>query len=153
MDRETYRARFTQCMMCGEPGTDVHEMARGPFRSHALDEPCAWLKLCRACHEEIDGLPVLLQLAIKFLSDPRNFDVRRLNKIRRRAENAITPHEVYMVAAVLVAYDPERATELAKRLAGLDGTSSDIPKNITEEHLNYLRGEWSAKLQFRNVGW
>jgi hypothetical protein len=92
--RDEYRAEFPRCQWCGERATDLHEIARGASRNAALSERCCWLHLCRACHEIVGGLPVVAQLAIKWLADPIGYDRRKVNEIRGRAPEAISEGDV-----------------------------------------------------------
>jgi hypothetical protein len=90
-------ANFTcQCCM-RRKAVDCHEIPRGAHREQALEHRCAWLAVCRPCHELIDDYsewPVARQLALKLLGDPEHFDLLTVNRLRGRDENAITMGDV-----------------------------------------------------------
>ncbi len=92
--REQYRHEFHRCQWCGTTGSEVHEIARGPGRRKALGVRAAWLHLCRDCHREIASIPPAGQLAIKWLGDPVGYDRVTVNRLRGRADNAISEAEV-----------------------------------------------------------
>jgi cytochrome c553 len=73
----------------------THEIARGSFRSKALKSPSAWIRTCSLCHERhLDGMPIARQLAIKKKHDPEYYDRIAVNRLRNRADEAITENEV-----------------------------------------------------------
>lgn len=95
--RAAFRGEFHLCMNCcrrlAEECRDIHEIARGPNREEALKHRCAWLLLCRGCHDEMDDYsvwPLARQLALKLLADPGHFSLEEFNLIRGRAPTAIT---------------------------------------------------------------
>ena len=95
------RLQFTMdcvdCMVCGRQGTDTHEIARGAYRKQAVKQRCAWLRLCRECHNAMDDYsewPIARQLALKKLQDPQYYDRQAVNRLRGRHDNAITEGEV-----------------------------------------------------------
>jgi hypothetical protein len=96
--RDAFLAEFRSCMMCQrKPPTDVHEIARGASRGRAVLLRVTWLALCRDCHEEAGDYskwPITKQLALKLLRDPEHYDRVAVNRIRRRADDAITEEEV-----------------------------------------------------------
>lgn len=65
--RDAYReAAGGVCERCGKRRKlDVHEIAAGSHRHRAVYDPNCLLAVCRACHEEIQGAPFRVQLAIK----------------------------------------------------------------------------------------
>ena len=95
--RDEFRMR-QHCMACGRSGAwDVHEIASGPARHKAIKEPCAWLLLCRPCHNEMHDRTIwsiTRQLALKKKMDPDNYDRIRVNELRGRHPEAITEEEV-----------------------------------------------------------
>ena len=99
MTREEWSQCHTYCMVCGSFShswpLETHEIARGPHRAQALREPAAWIRTCHACHmDTLDGMPVVQQLAIKKKHDPESYDRVTVNRLRRRADEAITEEEV-----------------------------------------------------------
>jgi len=95
MTRDEFRMAFDHCFLCGEPGTDVHEIARGAHRAKALTEPATWLKVCKWCHaSKVDGMPIARQLAYKMIHDPEHYDRQAVNRLRNRQPDAVTEREV-----------------------------------------------------------
>lgn len=108
--RAEFLKRFTHCPICGQPRTmHVHEIASGPAREAALSEPCAQLPACDYCNSHLLTdhriWPIAKQLAIKAVIDPENYDRKRVNELRGRAEDAISEVEVIQAATTL---PPER---------------------------------------------
>jgi len=66
-ENETRSARMPapgeQCELCREPAIETHEIPAGSGRSWAIRIRAAQLRLCRACHAEIQGRPPEVQLA------------------------------------------------------------------------------------------
>ena len=102
--RDQFAAPFDRCFLCGTkaentwpPRLESHDMARGPDREKSKNERCNLIRACPRCHtERLDGMPVVIQLAIKRLYDPDGYDRERVNILRGRAHNAITESEVLM---------------------------------------------------------
>ena len=96
--RKAYKAEFHMCMRClRRLSEDVHEIAKGSHRAKAKMLPSCWLSLCRECHCSMDDYriwPVSKQLALKLVSDPTNFDLEEVNRVRGRADTAITLGDV-----------------------------------------------------------
>lgn len=92
--RESYRSDFPRCQWCQNMATDLHEISRGAAREASLGVRAALLHLCRECHDCMEWVPVVVQLAVKRIADPIGYDRRRVNKLRGRAENSITEDEV-----------------------------------------------------------
>lgn len=107
-EREAFALEFPQCMVpgCRRQSCDVHEIARGPARRAAYLERCAWLSLCRICHDAMDDYsvwPLDRQYALKALRDTAFYDRQRLNELRGRAPDAISEQEVIVSLLRLVA--------------------------------------------------
>ena len=86
---------------------ETHEIARGPARKKAVNEPCAWLVLCNHCHRDvIPGWSIARQLALKKVRDFRYYDRVGVNRLRGRADEAITEEEVDRWVSVLQ-YHPD----------------------------------------------
>jgi hypothetical protein len=130
--REEWRATYLFCFACGRTSFrgegydetigpwhfEVHEIARGNHRKRALTEPAAWLQLCEGtnggCHTNMDGAPIVYQLALKKMHDPEHYNRETVNRLRRRAADAITEAEVDAVVKQLesgVAFDDRRNHE------------------------------------------
>ena len=96
--RRTYKTDFHFCQCCQKAlACDVHEMARGVHRSKAVSEPCTWLALCRMCHNDMGDYsqwPLTRQLALKLIVDGDRLDLKKFNRIRGRADTAITLSDV-----------------------------------------------------------
>lgn len=96
LTRDEWRHAFDRCMICQMPVFgDVHEIARGPFRQAALEEPAAWLYVCRTCHEgKLAAMPIADQLAIKLIHDPLHYDRVTVSILRGRAAEAVSAADV-----------------------------------------------------------
>lgn len=96
--RRAFREEFPECVVCGSPTTEVHEMACGSHREKALAERCTWLPTCTYCNQhKLDGyqeFPIVRQLALKWVLDRESFDLLLFNEIRGRAPTAITMADV-----------------------------------------------------------
>ena len=100
--RDAFRDAFRRCFLCGTlainawpPLLECHEISRGPARQKSLNERAALLMTCHACHEKhLDGMPVVTQLALKRIADPEGYDRIAVNRLRGRADDAITEAEV-----------------------------------------------------------
>lgn len=77
------------CAVCGGPAHDVHEIIAGANRTAAVAERACWLRVCRPCHDAIQGAGVEYQLALKLVSDPGGFDLAAFCRAWRRPETAV----------------------------------------------------------------
>ena len=85
--RHAYVSEIGKCV-CGKPAVDCHEIAAGTGnRPEALKNRFAWLALCRACHERLQGSDMDFQYALKCLQDRNYYDREGLNFLRRGKEN------------------------------------------------------------------
>ena len=82
------------CAGCGGRPVDCHEILAGSHRHNAYGERACWLRLCRPCHESLQGTSYVSQLALKLLNDPSGFDLLKFHEAWGRPETAITPAEV-----------------------------------------------------------
>jgi hypothetical protein len=99
--RWQFAAEFTRCMICGKAASDTHEIPRGVHRKGALKHREAWLRLCRSCHNECGDYskwPIAKQYAVKKDNDPRFYNRILLNRLRGRADEAISEEEVNQYA-------------------------------------------------------
>jgi len=83
---------------CGFRWLETHEIER---RSHAAGRwahPCNYLLVCNACHAEtIPTMSHAMQLAVKWVNDPDNFDLDawlRLRDPELRAPDRVTMEDV-----------------------------------------------------------
>ena len=90
-----------RCFVCGSRTClECHEIANGPARQNALEEPATWLRLCNECHQGKHGLhskgewPLARALALKRMRDPEHYDRLAVLKLKGRAETAVTEEEV-----------------------------------------------------------
>ncbi|AMV35671.1 hypothetical protein VN12_26500 [Pirellula sp. SH-Sr6A] len=102
-DRESWRLEHPQrCMSCGGssswPPLAVHEIER---RSHAVKcwgHRCNYMLVDSYCHEQIlAAAPHAMQLAIKKISDPWNYDLNAWLRLRDKslmAPRRVTQEEV-----------------------------------------------------------
>lgn len=92
-----------RCAVCGGVPHDVHEMLAGANRKAAVAEPACWLRVCRPCHDRIQGTAVDYQLAFKLLADPQNFNLDAFCTAWGRAPGAvILPYLVANVRQILI---------------------------------------------------
>jgi len=108
--RLEWRQNHTVCMLCGFEsrtgfGLECHEMVSGPGRAAALTVPATWLRLCgdciNGCHELLQGTEPAVGLALKQIADPENYDRVAVNRLRGRADDAVTEAEVAWAGAYL----------------------------------------------------
>jgi hypothetical protein len=97
--RSTWGMQFDRCWLCGKPEgigrfLETHEIARGVHRSKGVAEPCCWMRVCSVCHDTLAGMTIAQQLALKWLNDSENYDRVLVNRIRDRADNAVSEAEV-----------------------------------------------------------
>lgn len=98
--RAAFRDEFPWCWFCEEAAaTDVHEMASGVGnRAKAVQERFTWAAACNDCncHRLTDKSewPLARQLAVKWINDRASFDRVAFNRLRGRADNAISWAEV-----------------------------------------------------------
>ena len=108
-ERDDFRNECSACWVCGADfcpsGFDVHEIARGVHRKQALEHRCCWIFTCRDCHSSqlgsYDFWDPTMQLALKMIRDPEHYDRIADNRIRSRADDAISERDVALAVAVL----------------------------------------------------
>ncbi len=96
INRTQWRRLWSRCWVCGERcRVDVHEIADGPARERALVEPAAWFAACNQCHlSVVHGMPLARQLAYKREHDPQWYGRVAVNRLRGRADDAVSEEEV-----------------------------------------------------------
>ncbi|MCK9569292.1 hypothetical protein M0R72_10175 [Candidatus Pacearchaeota archaeon] len=106
--RTTWGKQFGVCWLCdgaysSVPGNHVetHEIARGVHRSKAVANPAAWMRVCSECHDTLGSMSIVEQLALKKIHDPEWYDRVAVNRLRSRADEAITEAEIDAAVAVL----------------------------------------------------
>jgi len=92
--RRAFLEEHLYCAECGGCATDCHEILAGAHRNKAFVERACWLRLCRRCHNKLQGTDLIYQLALKLLSDPSGFDLVKFHEVWGRPTTAITPAEV-----------------------------------------------------------
>jgi hypothetical protein len=105
--RDALIAKVRCCERCGLAGQGyghpnvrlcVHEIANGPLRQKALDQPYAVLVLCWPCNElatDKGTWPEAEQLACLKINRPEDYDLVAYNRlVNERAPNRITEEEV-----------------------------------------------------------
>ena len=104
-----FAGTFHRCWICNRTAMqsmfgrlEIHHIARGVHRKKAKDKRSCLIRCCQPCHEKyLDGMEVVVQLAIKKMFDPEGYDRLEVNKLRRRAPEAITESEVDDALALL----------------------------------------------------
>lgn len=101
-EREQWAERFEQCWVCGWLAArwrilETHEIASRAQAPNKWADVRNYLKTCRRCHDEVlSWLPECVQLSMKLLHDPDNYDRQFINEIRGHAPDAIAEHEVVL---------------------------------------------------------
>lgn len=90
------------CAVCGFPPHDVHEILAGANRQAAFKERATWLRVCRPCHDAIQGVGVSYQLAMKFISDPAGFNIPAFCKAWNRPVSAVDTEDVLKYVRTLL---------------------------------------------------
>ena len=134
MNRDTWRHEQSVCWICGWPERcntpmnvlQVHEMARGPARAKAVLEPAAWFSACRSCHEgALAAMPIARQLAYKKMNDYPRYDRVIVNRLRGRADEAVTEDDVNVELIWIV----------------LDSIREGVPLHEIEAYLDWMENE------------
>lgn len=93
---------FDYCWLCGRkapevfpPRLAIHHIVRGVHRAAAREERCTFIRTCPECHADIlDSMPIAGQLAIKLIHDREHYDRVKVNRLRGRADEAVSEEEV-----------------------------------------------------------
>jgi hypothetical protein len=110
----TFAESFNRCWLCGTlaintwpPKLQIHHIVRGSDREKAKNERCVLIRTCERCHSaHLDGMSVARQLALKKINDPEGYDRILVNRLRGRADDAVSEGEVIMEV-----YDLQAAAE------------------------------------------
>ncbi len=93
-----FAARFTRCWICGSlggfRGLSIHHVARGVHRAKSREAECTLIRCCGGCHDDLDGLDPITQLAIIAIHNLEAYDRVAFNGYRSRAPDAISETEV-----------------------------------------------------------
>lgn len=54
-----------KCELCHDLATETHEIAGGSARHNSVYDRRGQIRVCRSCHETIQGIPCELQIALK----------------------------------------------------------------------------------------
>ena len=96
--REAYLMTFPVCQICDRAAAvEIHEIVRGGSRRLAYGQRAAWLSLCRNCHEiagDYGKLPLPGAYGFKGIRDPAFYDRVALNRLRGRADEAVSEADV-----------------------------------------------------------
>lgn len=77
-----YKKLFPRCQHCGtRKASELHEIFSQGRRHVARIHRSCVLHLCRGCHEFLQHAPKPLQLAVKFTSDRKGFDLLQYNEL------------------------------------------------------------------------
>ena len=99
-ERVLFLAEFPWCWFCENARSEcVHEMACGSGnRVIAVQVRLAWASSCCDCNQfkvtDYAIWPLVRQLAAKWINDRKSFDRVAFNRLRGRADNAITMAEI-----------------------------------------------------------
>ena len=95
--RRAFIDEHRHCWVCGNYGTQCHEIACGPNRKTAIHYRQSYLALCPACHSQIHDYsqwPIERQAALKKQHDKDYYDLALLNELRGRHAGAITEADI-----------------------------------------------------------
>ncbi len=97
--RAQYVAEHWTCQCCHKRrATECHEIVTRAANAESILYRCCYLAVCEACHRsevsDYSRWPVTRQLAAKLLGDGDNFDLKVVNQLRGRDDNAITLADV-----------------------------------------------------------
>lgn len=97
--REFWQVLFPWCWYCESDRSEcTHEMACGTHRKEALWHRFAWGSSCSGCNiyklTDYRVWPLAKQLAAKWINDREHYDRVAFNRLRCRADNAISQAEV-----------------------------------------------------------
>ena len=108
ISRTLWGQQFDRCWCCGQPADpakcrhlETHEIARGVHRAKAVAAPAAWIRVCSLCHDTVGSMSIVTQLAMKKINDPECYDRVAVNRMRGRADEAVTEAEVDEAVAIL----------------------------------------------------
>lgn len=98
-ERKWFLLEFDRCWVCGSTEQPcVHEIARGVHRKDGVKDRAAWIRACYPCNggplNRYDVWPLARQYALKLVNDREHYDRIALNRMRSRADEAITDNEV-----------------------------------------------------------
>jgi hypothetical protein len=92
---------FPKCWLCGCPDAggattmEIHHIARGVHRAAGKNVRANLIRTCHYCHEtRLASMPIAMQLALKFAHDPDHYDRVSVNRLRHRADNAVSEVDV-----------------------------------------------------------
>lgn len=97
-----FAAEFERCWLCGTkaeetwpPHLEIHHIVRGVSRKKALYEKCVLIRTCQRCHfGYLDSMSIARQLALKWLNEEWHYDRQLVNRLRGRADDAVSESEV-----------------------------------------------------------
>lgn len=92
------------CVRCGGMACDVHHLAKRSKTARHW-HPSNVISVCRHCHElfERNGtIPLVAALLFKARKDWTNYDTEPVNRLRGRAQTAITDRDVLKAAVELI---------------------------------------------------
>lgn len=97
---EEWASQWQRCWRCGKSGMwpwlQMHHFVRGAFKQKNNLETI--VMLCPACHHDKehngDSLGLVGCLALKWIHDPEYYNRIAVNRVRGRAEDAVSWEEV-----------------------------------------------------------
>lgn len=101
---QLFAEMFPYCWICSSPiHLEIHHIVRGVHREKARCSREAMFRTCTICHgRDLDAMPVEKQLAFKALHDPEGYDRVSVNRLRCRADDAVSESDVMMEIHKLV---------------------------------------------------
>lgn len=97
--RAQYVAEHFLCQVCGQrKATECHEIVRRSTAAKSILYRSTYIATCGDCHQHELGdysrYPIARQLAVKLVNDPEHFSIEEVNRLRGRANSAITLADV-----------------------------------------------------------
>jgi len=101
--RRLWSQQFGECWCCaGRFNLQTHEIASKAQAPGRWADVRNYFRACGGCNCGMwNVLPESVQLALKFLHDPENYDREFVNTLRHRAANAISDRDVRTWITVL----------------------------------------------------
>jgi len=97
-----FASAFNECWFCGGRWPlEIHHIARGCHRAAGRMIEANLIRICSNCHDTVASMGIAAQLALKKICDPKNYDRVAVNRLRGRADEAVTEAEVDAKIAIL----------------------------------------------------
>jgi hypothetical protein len=97
--RAQYVAEHFTCQVCHKrQATECHEIVRRSTKATSILFRSTYIATCGTCHRnelsDYSRYPIARQLAVKLVADADHFSLEEVNRLRGRAQTAITLSDV-----------------------------------------------------------